>query len=115
MNTPKPTRAPVFTEAVEMFRCQRALLQTLKDKRFKAGTPVLVCCDQYDGYGIVSRCDGTPPDKLDVRLANGNVWTYPIEECWPVRWLTVDAATRRYYLNFRGYKLLTGSPRRPLP
>lgn len=63
------------------YRVERNSLEHYKAKAFPSGTPVVVSCPRYRGPGISARADGCPADQLPVRLGNGNVWWYPLEDC----------------------------------
>jgi len=66
---------------INNFREASIALRAWKVKTFPHGQIVRVDCKgRYEGYGIVERQD-EPPDKLAVRLENGNVWWYPLDDC----------------------------------
>lgn len=73
-----------LSELVKQYRTLAGALLEVKARQFPEGKSVQVDCDQYKGPGIVVLRDGTPPNKLAVRLGNGNVWWYPIECCTPI-------------------------------
>lgn len=57
----------------------RTLQPRLEEERSKLyGRMVYVHCNQYQGYGTATR-DDCWPDKVAVRIENGNVWWYPLD------------------------------------
>lgn len=68
-------------DVIDLFRTLSTGLNDYKNKFFPVGSEVRVECSQFKGFGFVSRQDGCPPDRLPVRLENGNTWQYPIEAC----------------------------------
>lgn len=58
-------------------------LKLFKRDTYKPGMPVEVDTDRYRGPGIVALDGACPPNQLPVRLGNGNVWWYPIQDCRP--------------------------------
>ncbi len=55
-----------------------AALRGYANEHFPVGSFVYVKAPSYVGYGIASREDSCPADKLPVFLPNGNVWWYPL-------------------------------------
>jgi hypothetical protein len=62
-----------------LLQIHRITAQALIDHKLKAypcGTVILM----KDGmHGIVTACDGCPPDKLAIIFESGNVWYKPLE------------------------------------
>jgi hypothetical protein len=63
------------------FRIATCDLERYKARQFPDGTKVNVNSESYRGPGVAVDNDGVPPDKLAVRLDNGNTWCYPLECC----------------------------------
>jgi hypothetical protein len=71
---------------------------------------------EHGGYGVIVVSDGCPPDKVAVRLGNGNTWHYPWEEVRRVPSVKLlSFGTRRTLLHARGYRLLSMIRPRQLP
>lgn len=53
-----------------------------KHKHFPFGAEIVVYvrAPRYEGYGIAVKTSDCPDDHVPVRLENGNVWNYPIED-----------------------------------
>ena|ERR1700685_392243 len=76
-------------------KAREAIVQWSMD-HFHLGDVVYVEAPSFKGgFGIVAaRDERCSPDKLPVRLGNGNVWWYPLDGCilathsnlWP-RWI----------------------------
>lgn len=76
------TAGEVTLETVsERYRTAKVELLQRNRLAFPLSSVVAVACPQYTGPGIVTMEDGCPPDKVPVRLENGNVWWYPVEAC----------------------------------
>jgi hypothetical protein len=74
----EPLPAVPIDRFVRQYEDARENLIDAKWGAFPIGTPVLVDCPQYSGPGIITQEANTPPNKVAVRLENGNVWWYPI-------------------------------------
>ena len=58
-------------------------LKKNRDTKFPAGTPVKVNHGRYHGPGVAVVDVECPPNKVAVRLENGNVWWYESETVTP--------------------------------
>lgn len=68
------------------FRKAAERLKEARDAEFKAGRAVRVNRESgHHLYGLVTTNDGCPLDQLAVRLENGNVWWYPLDDCHAMR------------------------------
>ena len=95
-------------EAVRRFQEARDTLTAIRDTLFPSRVCVLT---KGGGYGVVNGgfLLGCPPDKVPVRLENGNTWYYPISEVQRVNVRTLGWGHRRGLLRSKGIKCL------PLP
>ena len=78
MSTPSISRQVVFG----LCQAYRANIQTLREVTkhlYPWSSVVHVVAPSYEGHGIVAHDVDCPPDKLPVRLCNGNIWWYPLE------------------------------------
>ncbi len=89
-------------QLVADFVYARSALVLAKLQLFPLHKPVIVNCPRYRGHGVRVPDHGEPPEQIAVRLENGNVWWYPIENCQPAQWSHIHPADRRSYLNYRG-------------
>lgn len=71
--------AEVDAAWVRRYRHWQSRLERAKELIFKRGTKVVVNCERYQGPGVVVLNSECPPDRLPVRIPNGNVWFYPLE------------------------------------
>ncbi|HYG24473.1 MAG TPA: hypothetical protein VEH04_16970 [Verrucomicrobiae bacterium] len=91
-------------------------LREIRNQLFKPGQPVRVYSARYKGFGVVVK-EQTDPSMLPVKLENGNVWWYPVEDCQARTWGQVnvlDPSLRRAYLRWHGRQTFRG-PQGALP
>ncbi len=88
------------------WRRQRSSLIVARNRKFKRNSAVYVAAPQYKGFGIVAfQGEGLEfPDRLSVLLENGNVWSYPVEDCRPANLSELPRSTRLACLRANGIK-----------
>lgn len=59
-------------------------LEEYRAEAMPLGSAVKVCAANYSGFGFVATISEVPPDKVAVRLENGNVWYYNLFEARPI-------------------------------
>lgn len=71
-------------EWVASYRESREFLKSYKQRHFRRGTPVRVNHPKYRGTGVAMDPETGRPDRITVKLANGNEWTYEFECVQPL-------------------------------
>lgn len=83
---------------VDSYRKAAKELAEWKSVTFQSGAIVEVNHPRCHSYGLVEIKDGTPTDKLAVKLENGNVWWYEVECCrltTKAEWLSLPRSIKR--------------------
>lgn len=69
---------------VNAYMQAKGRIEAFKNQQFPIGSNVWVDSSRYIGPGVVTSDPDCPPlHQLAVRLENGNVWWYPLEDCKP--------------------------------
>lgn len=103
-------------EKMSLYAEVKVWLYDFQAKHFPRNCFVKVNNPRYHGFGMfVGGCN--EPDKITVKLPNGNDWWYELNTCEVVTDLRlVPQEMRRIKMRYRGLKVLVGyGPRRALP